>query len=307
MSRRHPQEQSRSFVRYMPVSGRMREWGFAVTNAGHSTIVPGSPYPPMRHPSHHHFTWSTGRVLTSPSFIYVTQGRGMLETSVAGEREVQAGDVMVLIPGIWHRYKPRSETGWHEYWIDFEGPVAERQFALAGFDPSQPLVHTGLDEELVEAFSHLVELTRTEPFRMELLLCAEGMRILCRVTALMETRQLGTPSDAAAISRAKAMLLEGTRPTTDLAALARDLGMSYTSFRRLFKASTGFSPRQFQLEHTLHRAKAMLGHSPLPIGGISDALGFDSLFYFSQFFKKRTGLAPSAFRRLSHAPQPHRQ
>ena len=101
------------------------------------------------------------------------------------------------------------------------------------------------------------------------------------------------------------MLLEDIGADTDLHNLARTLGMSYTSFRRLFKAGTGFSPRHFQLEHRLHRAKAMLNHSTLTMGQVSDALGFQSIYYFSQFFKKKTGHAPTEFRKQAHRQRTH--
>ncbi|MEI6168149.1 MAG: AraC family transcriptional regulator [bacterium] len=301
MAKSLPEQISRSFFRYMPISERMREWGFAVTNAGQSVIVPGSDYPPTRHPAHHHFTWESGRVLNSPSFIYVTHGEGLFESASSRPVKVMAGQILVLFPGLWHRYKPDRQTGWHEYWVDFEGQQADHFFGLAGFEPRNPVVTVGLDETLILAFTQLTELARMEPFRMELLLSAEATRILCRITALMDARQLGTHQDAAAISHAKAALLEDSGSDIDLQQMARTAGMSYTSFRRLFKASTGFSPRHFQLEHQLHRAKAMLSHSTLPIGELAEALGFASVYYFSQFFKKKTGLAPLAFRKQAVA------
>lgn len=296
---------SHSFFRYMPISERMKAWGFAVTNVGQSLIVPGGAYPPTRHPAHHHFTWEAGRILNSPSFIYITHGEGLFESAASPSAKVTAGQVLVLFPGIWHRYKPASHTGWHEYWIDFEGQQADHLFGLAGFTPGQPVVTTGLDEDLILAFTRLIELARTEPFRMELLLSAEATRILCRIIALMDAQQLGTHQDAAAISQAKAALLEASS-SADLQHMAKVAGMSYTSFRRLFKASTGFSPRHFQLEHRLYRAKAMLSHSALPIGQLSEALGFASAYYFSQFFKKKTGLAPMAFRKQAVAQRQSR-
>jgi AraC-like DNA-binding protein len=302
MAKPLPEQISRSFFRYMPISERMRAWGFAVTNAGQSVIVPGSDYPPTRHPAHHHFTWESGRVLTSPSFIYITHGEGLFESAASRPIKVTAGQILVLFPGHWHRYQPDRETGWHEYWVDFEGQQADHFFGLAGFEPRNPVVTVGLDEELILAFTQLTELARMEPFGMELLLSAEATRILCRTTALMEARQLGTHQDAAAISLAKAALLEDSG--ADLQQMARTAGMSYTSFRRLFKASTGFSPRHFQLEHQVHRAKAMLSHSALPIGELAEALGFSSVYYFSQFFKKKTGVAPLAFRKQTASQRP---
>lgn len=307
MTKKSDIHETHSFFRYMPISEKMRNWGFAVTNIGHSNVAPGGLYPPTRHPSHHHFTWETGRILNSPSFIYITQGEGLFESASCKPINVSAGDFFVLFPGIWHRYKPSPKTGWHEYWVDFEGPEATHLFEQARFDMRHPVLQIGLDEDLLLTFERMIDLIRTDPFGIDLLLSSEVIRILCRVLALTEARQLGSPQDAAAISKAKAVMLEDLKANADLRDVAVSLGMSYTSFRRLFKASTGFSPRQFQLEHKLHRAQEMLSHSAIPIGELSEALGFDSLYYFSQFFKKKTGYSPTDFRRhtahhQSHAP-----
>jgi len=45
-------------------------------------------------------------------------------------------------------------------------------------------------------------------------------------------------------------------------------------------------------------ATLLLTSTDLPISKIADTLGFDNQFYFSNFFKKQTGMVPSSYRRL---------
>ena len=45
-----------------------------------------------------------------------------------------------------------------------------------------------------------------------------------------------------------------------------------------------------------NKAAALLIGSALPISSIAYSLGFNDPLYFSKFFKKRSGLYPSAFR-----------
>ena len=45
-------------------------------------------------------------------------------------------------------------------------------------------------------------------------------------------------------------------------------------------------------------AKALLWHTDWNIAEVGYSLGFDEPTHFNYFFKKHTGLAPSAFRRL---------
>ena len=42
----------------------------------------------------------------------------------------------------------------------------------------------------------------------------------------------------------------------------------------------------------------LLTSTDLPVSEIADSLGFSNPFYFSSFFKKQTGMTPSAYRTL---------
>lgn len=85
----------------------------------------------------------------------------------------------------------------------------------------------------------------------------------------------------------------------DFALLSRTLGVSYTTFRRRFKQQIGVSPAQFQNAIRLNRARDLLTSTDLPITEIATQIGFESIFYFSEFFKKKTGQAPSDYRLCS--------
>ena len=71
-------------------------------------------------------------------------------------------------------------------------------------------------------------------------------------------------SDAvgAVVSRAKRVLIENLTTNVDLPAMARELNVSYTWFRMVFKECTGFSPRQFQPRHLIRAAALQLTPRP---------------------------------------------
>lgn len=60
----------------------------------------------------------------------------------------------------------------------------------------------------------------------------------------------------------------------------------------------GISPGQFILQKKTETATQLLTSTDLPVSAIADSLGFGSQFYFSNFFKKQTGMTPSSYRRL---------
>lgn len=65
---------------------------------------------------------------------------------------------------------------------------------------------------------------------------------------------------------------------------------------RAVKETTGKSTTTHIAERILREARALLQHTTWNIAEIAYALGFDYPTYFNNFFKKRTGTNPTAFR-----------
>ena len=78
--------------------------------------------------------------------------------------------------------------------------------------------------------------------------------------------------------------------------LARLAGLSPHHFIRAFRAHAGQTPHQYLRARRIERAKELLITTPMPVGEICDAVGFQSLGSFSSLFRKLTGETPAAFR-----------
>ena len=64
-----------------------------------------------------------------------------------------------------------------------------------------------------------------------------------------------------------------------------------------FKKYHKISPIQYQLQLKVKEAKSLLTTTNLGISDISNSLGFSSQSYFSQTFKKETGMTPNQYRK----------
>jgi AraC-like ligand binding domain len=117
----------KNYFIYLPNRKSHNPWECVATSVGCSKIAPYHDYPPLRHPVDHHFTWANGRVLQAYQIIYISEGRGVFESeSTAKRSRVGAGNVLLLFPGIWHRYAPDEKTGWAEHWIECNGGCFDR-------------------------------------------------------------------------------------------------------------------------------------------------------------------------------------
>jgi AraC-like DNA-binding protein len=82
---------------------------------------------------------------------------------------------------------------------------------------------------------------------------------------------------------------------------AREVGMSYESFRKKFARLSGTSPARFRQAQLIDRACDLI-HRGRSNKQISAQLGFCDEFHFSRTFKKVTGATPRDFaRRLPRA------
>lgn len=89
----------------------------------------------------------------------------------------------------------------------------------------------------------------------------------------------------------------------DNAALARIASYSPWHFIRAFHATYRETPHAFLVRQRLQRAQQLLRSSPLAIGEIALACGFENRCAFSRLFRKRFGTTASAMRRRGMASE----
>jgi len=84
---------------------------------------------------------------------------------------------------------------------------------------------------------------------------------------------------------------------------AAQLGLTPQRLNRLARAETGLSAQALVHERLLREACRRLVYIAAPVSRLAYELGFDDPAYFSRFFKRRTGLAPSTFRERQGGPR----
>lgn len=79
--------------------------------------------------------------------------------------------------------------------------------------------------------------------------------------------------------------------------IAKKYGISERYFRKIFKEKMQISPKNYILEQKLKAAKELLCVSNKSIAEISYSIGYENPYYFSNFFKQKTGMSPSSYRK----------
>jgi AraC-like DNA-binding protein len=282
---------------YLPHRREQSPWECTATAIGHERVLPGSQYPPRRHPVDHHFTWEDGRVLHAYQIIYITEGKGYFESGLSHKRQqIDAGCIVILFPGVWHRYSPDPKTGWVENWIECRGKSFERARAIGLLRPERSILRVGLLPDLLQCFERCHALAQRHSGGIQAMLSTMGLHILSILqSAPRSHRNLRRHIDER-IQRAQLLIARRYHETIIVEQLARELHIGYSSFRQAFKAQTGLSPKQYQLQIRLQKAQEFLANTSKSVGEIAEILGFNTAYHLSNQFKKHVGLAPQIWR-----------
>ena len=229
--------------------------------------------------------------------VLVESGCGTLQTSPSGIIPCAAPCLLWLVPGIAHSYGPLEGSSWDERWVLFDGSLAIELLEQGLIDAVEPVTALPGNSDIPKLFRDLdTELLMRSPLG-DSAAAATVVRIATRAAIEGELRAPGDPGrDVEMVSALRTRSLS----TIDLAAFARDFGISPATLRRRFIAATGLPPKVFQLRVRIDRAKELLTTTDKSIEHVASDVGFEDSFYFSRVFLQREKRTPSEFRRLNH-------
>jgi AraC-like DNA-binding protein len=291
-------EKTNNDFKYVENSFNQSDLGVVVNTVGFQQIAPNTLYPPICHPKGYYFNLQKGRKLLEFQLIYITSGGGILQIE-SKKYTVSQGDVFLIFPGQWHTYTPDNETGWNEYYIGFSGNVATLWIENSFFGYERQLYNIGLNEELVRLFKRATELAKFENQILQLHLSGIVYHMIGLLISEINNKEITTSYYFQIVERAKIIMNENISNTLTVEELSDKLNVNYTSFRKQFKAITGFAPKQYILELKISKGKQMLLETSLSIKEIAQKLQYSTSEHFTTTFKNKTGCTPKNYREFS--------
>jgi len=288
-----------SFYRYFPISRRDKNWGLYVTTAGESRVAPHTEYPPGGHPKGYSFDWQHGRILEGFGLLYISSGRGTFESKPNFSASIEAGHAFLLFPGVWHRYAPNPETGWHEHWIVFDGQVAHQWLRHKFISAKNPVVKIKSEDVVLSTFGRLMQSIRANRPALQQILAGAANNLMGLFYSAQQAHPAADVQYTSAIELAITRIQNDFDRDVNIKLLAQGAGISYSRFRHTFTAHTGMSPHQYLLELRLVRARSLLAETELSIKEIAMQSGFEDELYFSRLFRQKLNLTPSQWRSRS--------
>ncbi|MGB5419376.1 AraC family transcriptional regulator [Algibacter sp.] len=288
------------YRKYLITSDKDKLWGFYINNLGRNVIEKYAEYPSMDHPDQYVFTWNKGRVLNEFHVVLITKGEGIFESKITGKIKVTDGDVFLIFPGVWHRYKPKKGTGWTERWVGFSGDIASKFLSNGFFSADEPIISKCNKPAVLNYFNALFKLFDETSYGYQHLASGICIQLMAEFYNIKSGGN-NIENLNSMVTKAKSIMYKNMTTSIDLTEIASELGVSYSKFRIDFKKQTGVSPLQYHLLLKIEKSKELLLNTHKSQKEIAFELGFESDVYFNRLFKRKTGLAPGRFRNMSHS------
>ena len=131
-----------------------------------------------------------------------------------------------------------------------------------------------------------------------LLLKLSHKELLLLLGRLEQCCRPGTSAESgSAVEQARQYINAHYAEELSVEVLAAQCNVSASYLHKLFAEKLGQSPHEVLVNCRIAAAKGLLMNSDRPLSEIAVSCGFNSQAYFSDCFKRRTGMSPGQFRR----------
>lgn len=226
--------------------------------------------------------------------LFIDEGR--MEVAFDQELfEAEAGDIVVLDCRRQHSYHAWDGLKFH--YFHFTGPsalpYAELLYSLNG----SARIRNANSAMLESAFQSLLRLAQAQAsIQNEHRISVCLHMILCE---LVETCSSIPPVTNASIDKAIRYMEDHVTENITLDEVASYINLSKFYFTRYFKKHMGMTPHQYFANMRVQHAKRILVTTHESVETVAEQCGFDNVSNFIRTFKQRTGMTPTAFRKIS--------
>lgn len=225
------------------------------------------------------------------TFEYCLSGRGTLDID-NHTYEISAGDLFVLPERCICSYCADKHEDWHKIWFTATGQLFEQLSSLYGL--KKFYVYKGLNID--DIFERLISVLSDKTLSAEEINSRSALIFTEIILKMYEhiSKTDYAPNDAMTLKRYMDSHIEEAISVDTLAKL---IFRSKSQTIRIFKKSFGITPYEYLLDNKISRSELILQGTDISIKELAFRLGFSDEHYFSNIFKKKTGVSPSAYRK----------
>lgn len=255
--------------------------------------------------------WESRNVSLLTNAVYLTlEDRTDLEWRGDGQtisRRLAPGRVSILPAN--HPYSVKLRAAGGSIVVSLDQKLLSCAAAEQGvFENVEPVWAHGVDDALIR---ELVLALRTEmrdpkrdhPGYAQSLACALASHVVRRYsTDRLRVRQSPGGLTVPVLRAAIQFIQDHLDAEISIERLASQLNLSAAHFARMFKQSTGMSPRQYVLHCRVARAQQLLMNQTLSLAEVASLAGFCDQGHMTRSFRRLLGTTPGAYSRSVRSP-----
>lgn len=221
---------------------------------------------------------------------YVFHGRGVLKEN-GFCRQLGKDSIYFLHKYGDHRCENDPHDPWRKIFVMLDGSLMENLIDGYGLKSVYAIENA---QELKHFFTEFLYLERRKQFRnANAAVLFHEFCEACARKILREKQKI----DPRAEKLCQLLDALGKEEKFSLQEYAKSCSLSAAQLTRIFQAAYGCSPTEYRLRIRLDMAQRQLCYSNFSIKWIAEEVGFSDPYNFSNFFKRRTGVSPSEYRR----------
>lgn len=221
---------------------------------------------------------------------YIMEGCGIVE--IDGQTFFPSkGDVYLLPYGSRHHYSASKEQPFTKIWMNINGELCRQLIQLYGLTGTYYFENINI----YPLFEQFLELCEKKEYDTIELYNKCGLIFLEIIQELSKQHE-----KKAAINKyaayAKNYCDRNIYKKIFLKDIAKCIGISISQLNRLFRQEFGITVYSYILNNKINIAKSLLSGTSMSVTEIAFLLNFTDEHYFSNIFKKKTGLTPTQWR-----------
>ncbi len=219
---------------------------------------------------------------------YVTNGEGTVICN-GKEYTVRAGDTYLLPVGSDHKYFASKKDPFEKKWINLKGELCAHLIDAYGL--KNKVCFSGISIE--KYLDQFIQFLQADPDSEDI--NREGAIIFHKIAQTLSRSQ--KKKSPTYVEKAKKLIDDNIYKKLSADNIAHEVGLSVSRLGKLFKESYGTTVYSYILQRKIEVSQNLLSDSLLQIGQIADMLGFADEHYFSNVFKSKVGMTPTAYRK----------
>jgi AraC-like DNA-binding protein len=231
---------------------------------------------------------------SSYSIEYIKKGTIFLATN--GKRRKLTGPVVFwMLPGNTYQFLVADNKPVEHYWADFYGFRAERMLKSVSERIPENILPLSSTFEFEAVFENMIDILKNHPMnrRYEAVVSLERLVGIIYFSASNIDRLKDSKYDF--ITELAEEMKLFPMHEYDFKERAKQHGVSYHHFRRLFKDCHFMAPYDYLIVCRMEYATKILKEKKTPIKDIATLCGFDQISSFSRMFKRKIGISPAAY------------